>query len=132
MSNTFDAAVKAGLVTLARRGMVLAGDIRENQLDGVEVRGRLCRSNMRQTHCLGGGRERKRRRGWTEGAKVLSRIDGVVTKDDRFELRKLEDFRPRKFFACSFPPPTESEDGRGNAMLLEQLHKYYYSCCLCS
>jgi hypothetical protein len=31
--------------------MVLAEDIRENQLDGVEVREKLCRSNMRrQTH----------------------------------------------------------------------------------
>ncbi len=71
MSNTLDVAVKAGLVTLARRGMVLAGDIRENQLDGVEDRGRLCRSNMRQTYSLGRGRERKRRRGMNRGSEDI-------------------------------------------------------------
>jgi hypothetical protein len=38
--------------------MVLAGDIRENQLDGVD-RGKLRRSNMKQTHKWEGGRKEK-------------------------------------------------------------------------
>lgn len=52
---TLAVAPNAGLVTLARRGMV-AGETREIQLDGVGNRQILRRSNIRQTTaCCGGG-----------------------------------------------------------------------------